>query len=274
VNTSPYNPSIFLIIGAQKAGTTALHSYLIKHPHIKGARIKEIHYFNSAKRYSRGATFYHDHFKFESNNKFLYLDASPSYLASPMAYHRIYAYNPKIKMIVLIRNPIERAYSAWNMYFRLYKENPNWFYDSWLPLVGLDSKLFIQRSFEEINNFGLFVEREIDHYKKNSGQMIEAPILPQGMYSMYLKKFYQLFPKNQIFIVESRSLKCETVSNLKRIEGFLGLNSYDWNKENLPAIFKGEYSEETPREAFEMLNDFYASHNKELYELMGRSLLW
>src|SRR5208283_4238553 len=91
----------FIIIGAQKAGTTALFDYLSKNPQIICGTEKEIDFFNCAGRFRQGEEFYHSHFPIlESMDKdSITFEASGGYLANPLAAKRIFEYNPKIKLI-------------------------------------------------------------------------------------------------------------------------------------------------------------------------------
>ncbi len=105
-----------MILGAQKAGTTALYIYLAKHPEIVAAENKEPHFFDCPFRYSQGIEYYHSLFPYiDPKNPKITFDASGGYLANPSAYQKIYQYNPQLKLIVLLRNPIDRAFSAWNI---------------------------------------------------------------------------------------------------------------------------------------------------------------
>ncbi|MGZ8918140.1 MAG: sulfotransferase family protein [Methylobacter sp.] len=112
---SPNSFPNFMIIGAQKAGTTALYEYLSRHPQIQPTKVKELHYFNCEARYKNGIEFYRSFFQLDTESKLLF-DASPGYLNNANAPKRIYAHNPNVKIIILLRDPVERAYSAWNMY--------------------------------------------------------------------------------------------------------------------------------------------------------------
>ncbi len=124
-------PNLF-IIGAAKCGTTSLHEYLDQHPDIFMARVKEPHYFSQVERilYDYKEKFspekeYHtwvikekDQYLnlFKDGEKSIYRgESSPSYLWDADAARKIYAFNPRAKLIVLLRNPIKRAFSHYQM---------------------------------------------------------------------------------------------------------------------------------------------------------------
>lgn len=264
---------LFLIIGAQKAGTTALHNYLCQHPSIRSATTKEIHFFSTDFHYSKGLDYYHSKFPFALYGS-LFLDASPSYLASKVAYKRIYEYNQKIKMIVLLRDPVDRAYSAWNMYRSRYQENRNWFFDEWVSSVGMVPDQYIRRSDKEINSFEIFVKNEIKNLSLLHLKSIEAPILPQGLYEEHLSRFFTLFKRDQLMVVESSFLLENTLEVLEKIESFISVRKFDWDRINLSPIFEGGYADVLDQSAAVELSKYYAPHNEALYKLLGIRYDW
>ena len=105
----------YLIIGAQKCGTGSLYRYLNQHPRIKSGITKEVRFFD--KYYNRGINWYRVFFPFKDllGRKYLTGDATPRYLDHPHAPKRVKEIIPNVKFIVLLRNPIDRAYSMYNM---------------------------------------------------------------------------------------------------------------------------------------------------------------
>jgi hypothetical protein len=106
----------FLIIGAQKSGTTSLYKYVAQHPQVVPAYKKEIYFFNTPQRYGRGLPYYRAHFPTKwamrrPPQPRLTGEASPEYLFHPLAAERVQAAVPHAKFLVLLRNPVLRAYS-------------------------------------------------------------------------------------------------------------------------------------------------------------------
>jgi hypothetical protein len=264
---------VFLIIGAQKSGTTALFSYLIQHPQIKGAKSKEVHFFNSATRYDLGRNFYRSQFEQGAFNTF-YLDASPSYLVNPDACARIFEYNPKIKMIAILRNPIDRAFSAWNMYRTRYRSNREWFFTDWLSLIGGDPNVFIRRSPQETEDFTRYIINEINNQQIYPQKSIEAPVLMHGLYAKQINRFLKLFSEDQLLLVEAVDLQKNPQRTLKKIEGFLGIDAWSWDHADLKPVFEGTYFSEMSPEARALLTEYYRPHNEQLFETIGRRFNW
>ena len=107
-----------IIIGAQKAGTTTLFDLLSQHPKVIPPAVKEIDFFSSDERYGAGLTAYWKSFPRRpvAMGRHITLEASPSYLMSPVAAQRIARHLPKALCLAVLRDPVSRAYSAWNMY--------------------------------------------------------------------------------------------------------------------------------------------------------------
>lgn len=107
----------FVIGGAQKSGTTALYKYLAKHPDIHLSARKEPHFFDQedpAFFLSPDYSVYHKFFDPEGPHQLLG-EATPIYMYWYEAPRRIWQYNPQMKWIIVLRNPVERAFSHWNM---------------------------------------------------------------------------------------------------------------------------------------------------------------
>jgi hypothetical protein len=107
-----------IIIGAQKAGTTTLFDLLSLHPRIIPPMEKEVSFFNSDQRYGEGMSRYYKRFpkKPVAPGPMITLEASPDYFYSPTAAERITKHLPDVLCAAVLRDPVARTYSAWNMY--------------------------------------------------------------------------------------------------------------------------------------------------------------
>jgi hypothetical protein len=114
-NQSPLSRPLLLIAGTQKSGTTVLAAYLSMHPNISMSAKKELHFFDKNQLYNRGIDEYLSHFDVGSETTALFGEATPFYIASRMACARIHQHFPTAKLIVLLREPVARAYSEYQM---------------------------------------------------------------------------------------------------------------------------------------------------------------
>lgn len=238
----------FLITGTQKAGTTALHQYLTKHPQLVSAQQKELHYFSF--NYHRGALWYKGLFPARLAPDQHTFEASPSYLYHPAAAARIHAYDPTIKQIVILRDPVERAFSAWSV-LHWYKEG---FAD------------FDAMARDAIARDGTFY-----HNGRNGG----GGFIHRGLYALQLERYFALFPRDQFLILESRALKGDPIGVLMQIEGFLGLTPHDWSRETFAPVNVTPPSIDVLKpETRALLRAYYAPHNARLYDLLGVDYGW
>src|SRR5690606_33886153 len=110
----------FIIVGAQKAGTTSLFHYLSEHPQIISPYKKEVHYFDGGLNpeidtFKKGEKWYRSNFPRKPKSKSIKtFEASPLYLFNPLAPQRIKDLLPNVKLIILLRDPVERAISQYH----------------------------------------------------------------------------------------------------------------------------------------------------------------
>ncbi len=191
----------FILAGAQKSGTTALHYFLSKHPRITMGDQQEMHFFDNDEMFSGGLVNYellHDHFRPMARST-IAGECTPSYLYHPSAAERIWNYNPQIKLLVLLRNPVERAFAHWNMQ-RFKGREPLDFFDA---------------------------------LKEEKTRIAGAPPLEarrfayvdRGFYAKQLERFFKFFPREQLKIVKFEEFKDRQQKALESIFAFLGLEA-------------------------------------------------
>lgn len=266
----------FIILGAQKAATTSLHNYLVQHPDFIKPLGKEIRYFSNDENYKKGERWYLSHFpsSFKSKKEISF-DATPEYLYQPWGADRIFKFNPRIKLIAVLRNPVDRAYSAWNMYRHFFEENNNFksIFDK--PYrEGFENN--IKKEFYLSDKFPSFqevVENEIEKIKADA-PFIEPSILRRGIYASQLKRYFELFPKEQILILDFQDVNKEPKKTLNQILAFIGLQPSDWNYLESAPGNKREYSKPMSSEMRIFLNNFFEPHNRELYDILGKNFSW
>jgi|GEM_PF-3264594 len=269
-------PPSFIVIGAQKCGTSALFKYLSCHPQLRPPSTKEIDFFNCNSRYRQGTEFYHSYFPPASreNEGKQSFDVTPGYFGSAaLAASRIHRYDSKIKLVLLLRDPNARAFSAWQMYRKFYAANPNWFFD-WVKMCdeNLPREFFIARPA----TFGKSFERDLEDEIKavEDGRTIEMPILLLGQYYDLLSFFLKYFSREQLLLIATERMEADTIGALKKIETFAGLEPGDWNQNKTAPHFTGDYDEALPDLAQSLLNDFYRDQIKQLSSVPGLDLPW
>jgi len=191
----------FIIGGTQKAGTTALHDYLEKHPEIGVADKKEVHFFDN-EEYFRGNkpdySAYHFFFRHNPPHKLLG-EATPIYMYWYDAPRRIWQYNPDMKIIVILRNPIDRAYSHWNME-RYRKAESLSFWDA------------LQCERERC--------REALPYQHRVYSYID-----RGFYVKQLRRIWTYFPEDQTLILRNEDIRRNPQKAVEDVCLFLGVRS-------------------------------------------------
>ncbi|MEX2428344.1 MAG: sulfotransferase domain-containing protein [Bacteroidales bacterium] len=258
-----------IIIGAQKCGTTALFEFLTTHPKLIGSKQKEINFFNNDKKYIKGIDFYHGFFP-KRKNGLIYFEASPSYLQDNncISCERIYEYNSKIKMIIMLRNPIERAFSAYNMYCKKWRLNEYWF-DSW----KIPNRQYIQRDYKDYSSFNYFIKHELDAI--NDHNSIEAPIISSGKYIDSIEKYYNKFGSEQFHFIENSRLLSQTHYELNKVIDFLDIEEkINWNFPSGMKIFEGNYENGIDKETYQILSSFYKPYNTKLFNLLNMEYEW
>jgi len=245
----------FLIIGAKKCGTTALYSYLTQHPRIVPAFKKEIYYFNAF--HAKGANWYRSFFPtvFESKEH-LTGEATPDYFFHPAAPDRIRAMVPEVRLIAILRNPVDRAYSFYNHNLR----------------AGLETLSFeeaIDREPERLAGELEKMKANPDHF---SFAYMHHSYLTRGVYVDQLEDWTARFEKSQICVLNTDDLYHRPEETLTRALDFLGL---PYAK---PAAFKklnaAPYYPDMDPAMRKRLEQYFEPHNRKLYEFLGADLGW
>ncbi len=266
-----------IILGAQKSGTTALATYLGQHPRILHPKRKEVNFFGSDPRYLQGLDWYARQWPRAKNAIFgrlalfprgneIRFEASPHYLRSPNAAARIHDCLPAARLIAIFRDPVERAYSAWQMYRKQLAGNPA-FYDAWnrrifFPEVVAELQ---PREPAELDDFELAIRREADCLAR--GKSMVWSLLEYGLYGEQLARYLRHFPRQQLLILHNRDLMNRTVETLNRVLQFIGLPTWDWSKIDLSPVHSSGSSAPIPARAAAFLREFYAPSDRQFAKL-------
>ncbi|MDY6940909.1 MAG: tetratricopeptide repeat protein [Cyanobacteriota bacterium] len=236
----------FIIIGDIKCGTSSLHAYLNSHPRILFPLKKELQFFSN--HFDRGVDWYLAHFPAITDRpELLTGEASPGYFGKPGVDRLIHQLFPDIKLILLLRNPVDRALSR---YFQKKK-------------VGQGMK----RSFAEI------VTQEMENFNQDSGDKFTEPkgLLLGGLYIYKLQRWMNLFSPEQFLILHSESFFRDPARTMERVYHFLGLP--DNSEQKYEVWNAGAYSP-MDAELRETLVDFCRPHNQKLEEYLGMKFDW
>lgn len=202
------SPSVsFMIAGMQKSGTTALSSFLDQHPSLCMSNPKEPHLFDSPdftaewipatidRRYAR----YFEH----CDRQVLKGEATPIYTLYPDIPAALRQYNPALKLIILLRDPAERAISHYAMEYQRGNEHRPF----WLALLLEPLRL-----------------RRDGNPREPNSAMRRHSYRTRGLYSRYLKNVYRSFPAAQILLLSTEALRNDHDSTLSQVFRFLGVD--------------------------------------------------
>ena len=238
----------FFIVGAQKSGTTSLTVWLSQLPDFRLARIKvrykkymrlESKFFSDPTVRIRGLKWYSKLYFSGMKNG----DKTPEYLSRKSALREIHHYCSGARIIVMLRNPVTRSFSAYQHYCEKLPRDRNW---DWL-LPG--------RSFE-------------DNLQAEESTGFPAGFLGRGRYAEQLEFLFTFFPREQVKIVVFERFLADPARHLDEIVSFLEAPppaiEVEYSHEN-KGIYRSGLDPETRRN----LEDYYKPHNERLFELLG-----
>jgi hypothetical protein len=250
-----------LIIGAQKAGTTYLYHLLTQHPSVESATAKEVHYFDV--HFGKGLDWYRSHFprpEWRGGQKTMTGEASPYYLFHPHAARRAADAVPHARLIVLLRNPVDRAYSDYQHRYREGREPLKSFPEA---IEAEDHRLRGER------------ERMLAHEDYASPNYRKFSYLSRGVYVDQLKEWREYFDEDQFLVLKSEDFLGHPENTLASVHEFLGLPPREAGDldEEPEASHKGTYRGLNPAMR-ERLETYFEPHNQRLYEFLGVDFGW
>jgi hypothetical protein len=259
----------FMIIGVQRGGTTSLYNYLIKNPCIAPATSKEVHFFDLS--FKKGVHWYRAHFPLRLQKEYaerirghglITGEASPAYLFHPMVPERVARILPQAKLIVMLRNPVDRAYSHyWNK-----------------VRAGRETRPFEEAIRSEPE--GLWYEwkealeagpQRGDDLRHYSRMLRRHAYLSRGPYADQLQTWRRLFSQEQMLILCSEDFYADPAASLQQVCEFLSVPN--WELQEYKRYKQGQYPSMNPATR-EWLIDYYRPHNERLYEFLDRRFDW
>ncbi len=244
----------FIVIGAQKSGTTFLYRNLVAQPGVLPAYKKEIHFFD--RRYGKGMAWYRAHFPLRpagtgSGNagRPITGESSPYYLFHPAVPRRVQAALPEVRLIAVLRNPVDRAYSHFQ---------------------------HERRRGVETHGFAEALELEAARLAGEEAQILGDPAydshahrkfsyFARGVYVDQLARWLERFPTERILVLKSEAMYADPGSALGRVMGFLG---QDLPETRVPHANRPKQYSAIDPETRRRLEERFAPHNERLYRFL------
>jgi len=252
----------YLIIGTQRGGTTSLYKYLAEHPALGRALTKEIRFFDL--NYEKGVAWYRSRFpsyryknlvKERDGLDLVVGEASPDYMFHPRVPERVARLIPSVRLIVLLRNPADRAYSHyWHQRKRGHEEL------SFEEAVESEPER-LRGELEKMRASDSYYSYERHHHS----------YLARGIYVDQLRAWMEVFPREQFLIERSEDFFTDPAAVFDRVLRFLGLPGRQLRRYEKFNAFTSDAMAPSTRDR---LVDYFHIHNQRLFELLGRDFGW
>ena len=248
----------FIIIGSMKCGTTSLYYDICEHPCASAAARDEIGFFDS--NFHLGLNWYRSMFPTKGQIEDIKHkegvaitgEDTPFYFWNPIAAKRIQKLLPNIKLIIILRNPIDRAYSEYQDLVSRESNSPSF-------------ETFIENEINTRKKGIIITEENFEIFNQNDSYLLK------GIYIDQLKIWAGLFPKEQIFTLSTESLNSEPTASMESV--FQYLNLPDYKIKNIQHQKQKKY---TPMDSQtrKLLIEFFKPHNERLFKFIGKKFDW
>jgi hypothetical protein len=247
-------PPSFFILGVQKGGTSSLHKYLSESEDLFFPQKKELHYFDAY--FKNGMSWYLNNFKLAENSKLKYSgEATPYYIFHPYIAKRIHSSFPDSKFIILFRNPIDRAFSHYQMSVRR----------------GLEKRTFEDAIKDE--SWCIFKQRVRMVFNKGFNlKHAEKSYISRGLYYKQLKRWLGYFPKENFLFLKSENLFSNPQPEINKVCEFLKISKFEIKDYEL--VNQGNYADQIKEETKNRLEKFFANDTKKLEKITNMKFKW
>lgn len=248
----------FLIVGTQKGGTTSLYHYLTQHDNIDKSPIKEINYFNLLN--SQHINEYKHYFPLRINtlfnSKLICGEATPDYIIYPQIPKLIKETIPNVKIIMLLRNPVDRLFSHYSHNLMMNRE--------WLTLneaIDFEDKRIGK------NKINIFTNKNdmIKNYSNYS-------YINKGLYYEQISYFKECFEDDKLLILQSEKLFKNPLEITNLCLQFLNLSKLDKIEAEPQNTRKVKI--DIDKKLYQRLKEFYNPHNEKLYKMINQRFDW
>jgi hypothetical protein len=252
----------FLVIGAQKAGTTALFVYLCAHPEVLAPVEKEVHFFDQ--HWANGVPWYRAHFpttlelaaRRRGGRTAITGEATPYYLFHPRAPERAAATVPDARLIVMLRNPVDRAYSQYHHRRRLGLEDL-----SFEDAVAAEP----ERLAADTERLAIDPDHDAVHHREHS-------YLSRGRYAPQLGAWLERYPRDRLHVIRTEDFDRDPAAVYAETAAFLGLSA--WLPDRFERfINEGSYEPMDPATRARLIEGF-ADDNRATEAVVGRPMDW
>ena len=254
----------FVIIGAQKCGTTSMYDFITRHQDVAPARVKEVHHFTFHNRLDRirwdgpapdqekfGTNWYRSNFptkllgslhSLRHDRRLITGEATTAYLPYPGVPERMARLLPDAKLIVTLRNPVDRAYSAYNFH--------KWYYG--------DPRTFEDAIMQDMNGTETRYTRTY---------------LVHGHYADHLERWFRHYPRECFLILADTEMRADLQGTMDRVWEFLELRPHSFGHDTPPDLNVGKYKPMSA-DMRSLLESYYAPHDAKLVDLLGGHRFW
>ncbi|WP_299444473.1 sulfotransferase domain-containing protein [uncultured Phycicoccus sp.] len=258
----------FLVVGTKRGGTTSLWNYLVAHPDVlpmfpASREIKSPHYFDI--HYDRGPRWYRSHFptarererhEEQTGRRALTGEASPYYMFHPLAPQRIAADLPAVKLVVSLRNPVDRIWSHYHERVAGHTES-----------LSFDEAIDAEPA--RLAGEAARIVAEAPHYYSRHHDL--SSYLARGHYDEQLQVLMGLFPPERLLVLRAEDFYADPAGEVAKVCEHLGLAVH--GAEEFPQYNKLPRSS-LPEQTRARLEEYYRPHVRATEELLGRSLDW
>lgn len=245
----------YLVIGTKRGGSTALAAWICRHPQVAPCRSgKGTHYFDV--NHARGRAWFLSRFPRQRLPWRVTGEASPYYMFHPLALRRIKETLPDVLLVVVLREPVSRAWSQFQ------RETD----------TGHETLSFAEALAAEDRRLEGEVERMLADPAYESFEHRHHSYRARGRYAEQLRAVYDLFPREQVLVLQSEALYDDPNAELEKVWDHLGLDHV--RLDGLAVVKPSTPREDKPEAEMDQLRDYYASMNEELYAMPGVDFRW
>ena len=232
----------FILAGAQKSGTTALHYFLSKHPDISMGDKQEMHFFDNEEMFAGQVDYELLHERFPQLSPWAIAgECTPIYIYWKPAMERIWKYNPKIKLLIILRNPVDRAFAHWNMQRFKGREQ----------LDFLDA---VKKEKHRSSEIAPLQSRRFSY-------------VDRGFYAGQLERAFKFFPREQAKIMKFEEFRDKKAETLDAIFRFLGVEPFVSSRDKDRNVVP--YEREMTQDERKRIYEIFAEDIAKLERMLG-----